>query len=65
MSIKITYHCNICSDTKLKEEIKALIFAAGGKKFSLWDWNTHAFMEHKGVHVCNQCIDNFEELLCR
>lgn len=62
MSVRIEYVCNTCNDKKDKEKIYAVIFNAGGNNFSLWPWNTQNFMDHKGVHVCENCLQSYRKI---
>jgi len=59
MSVKIEYNCDVCRTAKPKQEILAVRFS-GMKDFKLLQPNTVGFDDHRGVHICKSCLDQFK-----
>lgn len=62
MTIEINYICDTCRSKVTKEYAVAVVFKGGGNQFTLWESNTQAFHEHKGIHVCKSCLDQYRNV---
>ena len=63
MTLKITYMCDTCRSEVLKDHAVAVVFNAGRKNdFTLWECNTAAFNDHKGIHVCKTCLEQYRKI---
>lgn len=59
MTLQINYICDTCRSNVTKDHAFAVVFKAGGKEFVLWEANTQAFIDHKGIHVCKSCLAQY------
>ena len=58
MSVEINYRCDTCRDNRPKEEMFAVYFN-NTSKFNLLAHTHCSFADHKGVHVCQRCLEQY------
>ncbi len=62
MSLRVEYICDLCSDTKQKEEIIAVIFKSFNGPFSFAPFGDFGFRDHQGKHLCLNCIRHIRQI---
>lgn len=61
MSVEIEYICDTCREPKDAKDVLAVHFA-NNKEFNLIKIGSVGFRDHKGVHVCEKCLEQYRKL---